>query len=579
METLRKAESTVENYPDSARLIIDSINPEKLTSKEKAHYTILDVQTRHKLFMPLPESDSLITVSERYFSSHGPDSLHVKALFYRAVIATEAGKTEDAARDAIEAWEKAKELNNDYWQAKAAELVGAQANEMHNYKEELKWRRLAADSYKKAGKELSSIYNIIDIASAYLNLHDFVNALRIEDSIATVIHTYPEERYLQEHFAYHSLFIANASGAIQKADSLYNFVKGTPFQILNGNEADLVKAGILLSNGHNLECKNMLDTLNIENGSNDQFLYVDLYYRLGKSLSDISMVTWAADSLLSLQFALISSALDQPVTSSQRDFFQNLSSKKEEEKKHKESLIRWIIVLSTVSIFTVVAIYRIHLKRKEKEIRNKVAEIYSVSEEIQEMTERNRNINKQLNKVKKELEEQVEEVRKRHEMGEITIKEQKAELRRRANEINQINSILLTKNGLINEIYTEQWALINKLCSEFEDDDKLSKSKWANICKELSKLRSEAFYDEIEHKLDLCTDGLLTSLKSQCPKLSATDIRLAVYLISGFSVAAIHYMIQVPTSTVYSRRKSLINKIVKAEPRDLEMFLAAIKKG
>lgn len=578
MDTLQNSERLVEESPDSARILIDSINPEKLSSKERAHYTLLDVQTRHKLFMPLPESDSLISISEKYLSSHGPDSLHLKALFYHAVVATESGKIEDAARIAIEAWEKAKELNNHYWQAKAAELVADQANKIYNYKEELTWRKLAAEKYNKAGKEISSIYAAIDITAAYLNIHDYANAIRIEDSVANILQIYPEEKDLQEQFAYYALFTANAKGDIEKADSLYNFVKGKPLHLLYGNEADLVKANVLLLNGHLDECKNMLDTLTIEAASNDQFIYMDLYYRLGKKLSDIKMTTWAADSLLFLQSVLISSALDQPVTSSQRDFFQNQSVLKEEEKRQKDSLIRWLFLSGIVSFIVVFGIYRFLLRRKDKVIRDKVAELYSVSEEIKEMTRRNRNINSQLNKIRNDLEEQVEEVRKRYEKGEITIKEQKVELRRRAIEINRINSILQTKIGLINEIYTNQWVLINNLCSEFDKDEKFSKAKWANICKELSKLRSESFYNEIEEKLDQYSDGLVTALKLQCPKLGATDIRLAVYLMSGFSVSAIHYMLQIPTSTVYSRRKSLINKIEKAEPKDMATFLDALKR-
>ncbi|MDE6717695.1 MAG: hypothetical protein K2J70_05830 [Muribaculaceae bacterium] len=578
METLHHAECIVENYPDSARLIIDTINTEKLSSKERAHYTLLDVQTRHKLFMPLPESDSLITVSERYFSSHGPDSLHVKALFYRAVIATEAGKTEDAARDAIEAWEKAKELNNDYWQAKAAELVGDQAQEMHNYKEEVKWRKLAAESYKKVGKEINSIYAIIDTSSAFLNLHDSINSCNLIDSIGKVVRLYPKESDLQDYYNYYTLFVENAYGQPQKADSLYNIIKGTAMETINKGAADLVKADILISRGEYSKCRSLLDSLKVEAESDETFILANLYYRLGKNTSDLSMVILGADSLLSLQYRLLNSALEQPITASQRDFFQYLSSQREKQKRHKERVILWIILLSLVIIMLIIVIYRIHVHRKELVIKDRIAEIYSVSEEIKEMSKKKQRIEIELECVKKELDIEIKEIKEQCAAGELTIKNQRKELVRRANEISNINKALSMKNGLVNDIYTHQWEIINNLCSEFDDDDTYSKTKWANICHELSKLRSDTFYKEIERKTDLCTDGLITGLKSQCPGLKSDDIKLAVYLISGFSVASIHYMMRAKITTIYSRRKALIKKIEKAEPRDMEKFIAAIKR-
>lgn len=93
-ETTRKldrAKNLMEEHPDSARMLLDGIDSLRLSRSQAALYAVLDAQSRHKLDMPVPSSDSLLNLAVDRYTSRGPDSLLMKALFYRAVRNGERG--------------------------------------------------------------------------------------------------------------------------------------------------------------------------------------------------------------------------------------------------------------------------------------------------------------------------------------------------------------------------------------------------------------------------------------------------------------------------------------------------------
>ena len=53
--------------PDSALQILDTLNVDVLSEKERAHYCLLKVQVRDKFFLYDSITDSLLQVAENYF--------------------------------------------------------------------------------------------------------------------------------------------------------------------------------------------------------------------------------------------------------------------------------------------------------------------------------------------------------------------------------------------------------------------------------------------------------------------------------------------------------------------------------
>ena len=83
-EILTRADGLMESAPDSAYSLLRGIDSTRLRRADAPLYAILDAQARHKLDLT-PPSDSLLDIAVEHYTAHGPDSLLMKALFYRAV--------------------------------------------------------------------------------------------------------------------------------------------------------------------------------------------------------------------------------------------------------------------------------------------------------------------------------------------------------------------------------------------------------------------------------------------------------------------------------------------------------------
>ena len=98
MPLLEKAESLMNNSPDSSQLLLESIeSPEELPIEEYATWCLLVTQARDKNYVE-HTSDSIIDIAVRYFEQK-KDSLHyAKALYYKGRIYQDLKKIEEATK-------------------------------------------------------------------------------------------------------------------------------------------------------------------------------------------------------------------------------------------------------------------------------------------------------------------------------------------------------------------------------------------------------------------------------------------------------------------------------------------------
>ena len=113
----------MEQAPDSALAILESVDTAALRSeRSRALYGLLLTQACVKCDVPVA-SDSLIAASARYFASNGPDSLTMRAMFYKGWMSYASENYTDAIVPATNSYDLALKSENDYWIAKSAELI------------------------------------------------------------------------------------------------------------------------------------------------------------------------------------------------------------------------------------------------------------------------------------------------------------------------------------------------------------------------------------------------------------------------------------------------------------------------
>ncbi len=89
-ELLSQADSLVENYPDSALVLLGQIGRvDSLSDDERALYYLLLTQAQYKCYEPTT-ADSLMPFCVSHFVSCGDSYNHVRALYYNAVTGSRA---------------------------------------------------------------------------------------------------------------------------------------------------------------------------------------------------------------------------------------------------------------------------------------------------------------------------------------------------------------------------------------------------------------------------------------------------------------------------------------------------------
>ena len=80
--TLNDVESFIMDHPDSALLILESMNRKDLkTARTKAHHALLHAMALDKNYIDVKD-DSIASVAVEYYLKHGPQRNRVRALYY-----------------------------------------------------------------------------------------------------------------------------------------------------------------------------------------------------------------------------------------------------------------------------------------------------------------------------------------------------------------------------------------------------------------------------------------------------------------------------------------------------------------
>ena len=580
-ELLARADAVMETAPDSARVLLDSIEPSGLGAADVALYAVLDAQSRHKLDLPAP-SDSLLTLAVDHYIAHGPDSLLMKALFYRAVGYQQRGDIKQAAADATGSWEVADESENHYWIAKSAELVADLANDISNYKEELHWRQLAALHYGLAGKLYNHITAICDMSSTHLNLHHDARALALDDSIRRILMELPEDMELQLYHANTSLFIQNQYGSISDADSLYQFLINNDEIVKDDPHISLVKANILLHEGHLEECHALLDSLgsNLHSIQERSMLHA-IYYDMAKKSGNSTFLEKMTDSLLHDQNILISLALEQPVTTSQRDYFHIQAHSYKDGRQKAETNGRRILVLAFVVVVTGSICHIIRIRRNKRKLEEKIQQIMTVTGELENEINERKGIEAELEGMRKLHAEMAEELtlitKLRIEDGDL-INSLNDKLKVQQKHVCKLTKKLDATSMRLKYVYTEKWSTINLLCTQFKAcDGKNASIVMANIFKELDNMKSNEFYRTLESDINMNMGGLMSKFRTRCDGWREDLVRIAMLFFAGFSPTAVALLTDLTPRTIYNRKKAIIQKITLLDSLDKDLFLSLLK--
>lgn len=165
--TLQKAEAFMNDRPDSALTLLQSIDKETLTSKElKARHALLISQAFDKNYIDL-QSDSIIAPAVKYFEkSNDPEALF-KAYYYHARVLSNAGRYTEAMQIYLKAEDMSEKVNDIFAIGLLHAQIGGLNSKYFNYTKALEYYHKAQECYRQAGKDIHMHVCNLNLAQAY----------------------------------------------------------------------------------------------------------------------------------------------------------------------------------------------------------------------------------------------------------------------------------------------------------------------------------------------------------------------------------------------------------------------------
>lgn len=511
---LLEAERMMEQSPDSASAVIESINPDSLgRSADKALYNLLITQSLYKNYLPLP-ADSVIQFAVNYYKGSGDDARLMRALYYKGVVDREHGDYESAIPSALHAEELARRLDSPLWIARTNELLSDIFYDNYNWEESMKHTEVAIKNYSETGKKINEYYSKLHKASLYSDLNEMHRSLEVCDSILSMREEWDNDTVLWAHTIDVSYYPLIVLGQFERAVE-YVAIRSRlavpvssrtliMWSYIYEHFGDLKKAKICLEASESValnESDRLIVWLRIKE------LYADS--------SDFKKALMYSDSILDYYNRAVRDISVQTAYQIKNSYTETKLDKEHIEKL-KIKYISLIISLSLVLFIAAMLIWNRNMARRRK----------------------------------LEAEENMIAI------SELTV--------RLFNEQSENKKL----QDSANRLYSEHFDTINILCQEFFEGDSTDKDKlriYKRAESEISKLRTADRLNVMIEFVDRNKDGRLSELFEEIPLLTDDEKRMITFICAGLSSKAISLIMGMKYKTFHTVKRRLKERLAGLE--------------
>lgn len=524
LNTLADIETFIQERPDSALTILDTIDRVSLTTaRSKAYHALLYAMALDKNFIDVSD-DSIAQVAVDYYSKHGPQKYHARSLYYLGLAYYYQEDYNKAIVEFTKAEEVARECDSLYLAFIKVDQADVYAH-TYNAIEELKCLRQALEINSKVSTKfycdvvklniIKSLYNQYqDNEEAEQLLNQLLNDKTLDDKIrarAELIYAY-------------IIVTVNENPDLSKAVKIYDNVFAGSFSHYITIKNYWAWAYSLNALGRKDEAQEIIDLLISEPSGTSSYWQ----YMIAKSDGNLESALSYLEDYLKYNDTEVSDALKQSLALSQRDYYQS-QSELSEYRANNARLTSFIIIL--VSVFSAVLVYllmRVYVKRQEDK---KEKYLLYITE-----------INRQLEQSKSE---DYPALKKKY----FSLYKAKFET------IGALYEQYIRSKDMVNgesTVYRKVASLVDDFTLGYSDREKF-----------------EAMLDE-----DL--DNIMTNLHTEMPVLKKKDTAIFSLFAIGFDVTIISHLLNTSMNTIYIRKSRIKHQIEESNPQHKEQFLEVL---
>lgn len=516
--TLNDVESFIMDHPDSALLILESMNRKDLkTARTKAHHALLHAMALDKNYIDVTD-DSIASVAVEYYLKHGPQRNRVRALYYLGKSYYYQQQYDMAILEYSKAERVAKKCDSLYLGMIKTAKAGIY-NITYNSIEELKCTQEALGIFKSIGAERYYRPITYSLGMAYHNVDRYADALSVYKDL---IDSSSEIDYYCINAT-----ISSAHSLIEMNNVDYHVVDSLFRKAKYEYDADFEEkdywawAYSLYRIGRNEEADVMTSKLEIS----DEFIVDFWRARIAAYLKDYEAVYKYDNLTLKRQNDIVEKLLEESLAIYQSDYYQTQLELSEYKVRTRTiGLLGLIVLIILVSVILLLAINR--YIRKQKAEKNK---LFEYAEEIKRQLEEAEG--KDYSELKRKF---------------ISL------YRTRFETIGTLCDQYIQSAGRI-DIESLMFKKVETLISEVKNDS----------------VNRMAFESMLDNDLDM----IMTHLRTEMPKMKELDYAIFSYIIVGFDATTISRLLDMTVNNVYAHKRRIRVKIEEKHPEHAEQFL------
>lgn len=522
--TLSEAESLISERPDSALRILQPIDRGELSSdEERARHALLLSMALDKNY--IDETDiSLISEAKDYYAESNNTRYRFLSLYYYGRVLYNRGEYTKAIVAYTEAESLLSEVDDDYLAGLLYTQFGEIYRLFYDHNKSLAAYQSAFDYYSKVGLENHKAYALHDIGVAYGNLDDFQRAVDHFDKALSIAEELKDENL--ELICYQNLIMLydmtyeydKCSDIVDALTTKYDEELYSPKCL--GSLASYYAASQEYELAEEYLNRAWQAVANIGDS-------IDMYFKSANTMKQMGRTDEAMryfEDGVQLQNRELQHALQQPILSAQKEYFQNQAIFNEYRLKRSHQIYITITVI-VVLIIVVIAMY----------VRYKIA---AKNSEINRYMEAMQNLEQSL-------------------------------------FAKNIATDSMTEQ--INHLFESQFTLIDRLSNTYYETHGTKRDKeaiYTQVRGEIEKLQTNKRYiQQLEDIVNKHKGNVMHLLRESMPEFSEMDYRLLCFLYAGFSAKAISVFTGDSIGNIYMRKSRLKSKIAASETNNKDVIL------
>lgn len=540
---LDRIEKILVSSPDSALSAIEKINKENLGGKSlKAKYYLLQAKAIDANFGALNIMDeaSLAKAAE-YFDRHGPSQKKAEAWRYLGRVQYNAGHYNKA----IVSFTKALESHeDDYYRALIYRDMAHTYNASFNNLEEVACLKKAAGIFEKEIKEkgadnienslIKDYLNIqLETGKAFYNLEDYAQSEKIFKNVLYESHvlkdTLLEVKCLK---VFARLCLAKKRQEPEAAIDMLGRASGELRSPLSSQDQGMLAYAYSLL-GKRKEARKWLEAASstVEN-QDDKASLSFREYQVKTRAGNYKEALKALEDVIDYSNSVELQTARKSAVSSQNDYFQEQAALNREHLRSARLKLSASVIILLALAFTALLYYRL----KKAEIKRKLAEERAETERYMGIAE--------------ELQERL-----------------KTQMRRLPSE---------------KHLSIAKFDMLERLCEQYyiyEGTDNLQPKILSEVKSTIKGLREDpSVLSGLELMLNRNFDDVVTKLKEGFPKMKEEEVRLFIFVASGFSSTTISTITGKEKQYIYNRIYRLKSRISESDVKDKELFSLVLSK-